>query len=192
MKSRIALYVSIALTAFALVTIGGVVTTVRSAGQVTETALPTEEIVLTPTIDPAIQEMIAEREATYQDLIAQANARLEEAQQTQLALQAQLTALQNANPPSQVVEAISPEDAATIAAYHMGRSDLYSVESTSLYGNTVYKVVFSSGDIVYIGLDGQIIGVAPATVVNPNSSDDSGHSGEQHERDEHEDDDHDD
>ena len=189
MKSKIALYLSIALTAFALVTIGGVVTTARSAGQVTETAMPTEEVAVTPTLDPAIEQVIAEREAAYQDLIAQANARLEEAQKTQLALEAQLAALQNPNPSAEVTAAISPEDAATIAAQYMGRSDLYSVEATSLYGNTVYKVVFSSGDIVYIGLDGQVIGVAPAQIVDPSTMGSSGHSGEHHEDDHREHDD---
>jgi len=186
MKSKIALFISIALTAFALVTIGGVVTTARSAGQVTETAAPTQEMAVAPTLDPAIQEAFAQREAAYQDLIAQANARLEEAQQTQMALQEQLAALQNTNAPAEVTATISPEDAATIAAQYMGRSDLYSVESTSLYGNTVYKVVFSSGDIVYIGLDGQVIGVAPAQVAAPDPSNRFGRSGGHYDDDDHE------
>jgi hypothetical protein len=97
-----------------------------------------------------------------------------------------LAALQNTNAPAEVTATISPEDAATIAAQYMGRSDLYSVESTSLYGNTVYKVVFSSGDIVYIGLDGQVIGVAPAQVAEPDPSNGFGRSGGHYDDDDHE------
>jgi hypothetical protein len=197
MKPKIALFISAALTAFALVTVGGVISNVRTAGAVQEpTAAPTEEAVLTPTIDTSVQQALNEREAAYQDLIAQANARLAEAQQAQQALQAQLAALQNPVVPEAAASfSIAPEDAAGIAAQYMGRADLYSVETSVLNGNTVYKVVFSSGDIVYLSLDGQVLGVAPApvTVSSDNGSGGSGGSGGHREHeDEHENEDHDD
>jgi len=186
MKPKIALFISAALTAFALVIVGGVISNVHSAGAVVQTtAAPTEEAVITPTIDPAIQQAVNQREAAYQDLIAQANARLEEAQRTEQVLKAQLAALQNPTVPQPAAAiTIAPEDAAGIAAQYMGRADLYSVETSILNGNTVYKVVFSSGDIVYLSLDGQVLGVAPAPVtVAPNNG--SGGSGGGHEQ-EHE------
>lgn len=50
----------------------------------------------------------------------------------------------------------TPEQAAALAAQILGRDDLYSVEVTDLNGETVYMVTFSSGDLVYVSLDGQI------------------------------------
>jgi hypothetical protein len=186
MKQKLALFISAALTAFALVIVGGVITNVRGASKVQPTPVATEEaVVATPTLDASIQDAINQREQAYQDLIAQANARLAEAQQNELALKAQLEALQNANTAAAGAAAptaanLAPEDAATIAAQYMGRVDLYSVETTILSGNTVYKVVFSSGDIVYLSLDGQILGVAPAPLAagpSGGSGGSSGHSG---------------
>jgi len=52
---------------------------------------------------------------------------------------------------------VTPEQAAAIAAAYIGRQDIYAVESAVLNSVTVYKVTFSSGDIVYVGLDGQIL-----------------------------------
>ena len=94
----------------------------------------------------------------------------------------------------------TPEQAAALAAQVLGHDDLYSVEVTDLNGETVYLVTFSSGDLVYVSLDGQIrsIGkVAVETVVvksgggggsggNNNRASNSSQSHESH------DDDHDD
>lgn len=57
---------------------------------------------------------------------------------------------------------VTPEQAAAIAAAYLKKTDVYSVEITSLQGVSVYKVVFSSGDEVYVGLDGAVI---PATMI---------------------------
>jgi len=194
MKPKIVLFISAALTAFALVIVGAVISNVRSAGAVAETtAAPTEQVMITPTIDPSIQQAINDRETAYQDLIAQANARLEEAQKTEQALKAQLAALQNpAVPQAAATVTIAPEDAAGIAAQYMGRADLYSVETSFMNGNTVYKVVFSSGDIVYISLDGQVLGVAPAPVTVSPSNGSGGSGGSREQEHEHENEGHDD
>jgi uncharacterized membrane protein YgcG len=58
---------------------------------------------------------------------------------------------------------VGPVQAASIAAQFMKKTDVYSVESFSLNGVNVYKVVFSSGDIVYVGLDGTVISTATPT-----------------------------
>jgi hypothetical protein len=94
----------------------------------------------------------------------------------------------------------TPEEASALAAQVLGHDDLYSVEVADLDGETVYMVTFSSGDLVYINLDGQIRSIGKVeveTVVvntggkgksggNNNKSSNSNQSHEDH------DDDHDD
>jgi hypothetical protein len=88
---------------------------------------------------------------------------------------------------------LTHQEAALVAANFLGRTDLYSVENAIWNGVSVYKVTFSSGDIVYVSLDGQVLGTeTPQTVLiadnaggsNNNVSDSSGR--EEHE--EHDDD----
>lgn len=62
---------------------------------------------------------------------------------------------------------VSAEQAASIAAQYLNKTDVYSVESTLQNGVNVFKVVFSSGDVVYVGLDGIVIStevLQPTTV----------------------------
>lgn len=96
--------------------------------------------------------------------------------------------------PTQVMN-ITPEAAADAASKVLGRTDLYSVEVAQLDGADVYLVTFSSGDIVYVGLDGQILSISklPVTVITQNTSGGGGgdggsnnNSGGEHEE-EHED-----
>ena len=61
---------------------------------------------------------------------------------------------------------LSPEQAAALAAQAINRQDVYSVETSTYNGVDAYKVVFSSGNIVYIGLDSQVLTkAAPKQVV---------------------------
>jgi hypothetical protein len=69
-----------------------------------------------------------------------------------------------------VQDQISPEQAAQLAAQYWGRNDLYSVESTLVKGMDAYKVTFSSGDVVYISPDGQVLGVFAAPRVAPQNN----------------------
>ena len=48
-------------------------------------------------------------------------------------------------------------DAAEAAAKVLGRTDVYITEYAQLNGADVYLVSFLSGDLVYVGLDGQVI-----------------------------------
>jgi len=190
MKPRIALFISVALTAFALVTVGAVLARTRDTSQVIATEEPIiDETSATPTIDPAIEQALIEREAAYQELINQANQRLAESQQSQLALQAQIQAQQSASVPVEETTTIAPEDAVSIAAQYTGDFNVYSVETSVLSGNTVYKVVFSSGMVAYVSLDGQVLGVAPAQIAAP-STGKGGGSGQGREREGHDDDGH--
>jgi hypothetical protein len=59
---------------------------------------------------------------------------------------------------------IAPEAAASIASKVLGRTDLYSVEVTKFEGADAYLVTFSSGDIVYLSLDGQVLSISKLPV----------------------------
>jgi len=81
--------------------------------------------------------------------------------------------------PTALTAHLSAEDAAAIASKVMGRTDLYSVETTQLDGVDAFLVTFSSGDLVYVGMDGEILLVSeiPVTLVSqPSSGGGGGHS----------------
>jgi hypothetical protein len=169
---KTALWISLALTAFLLLVAGGIVNTVKGAQKVNDASTqPTDPVVQQVTetpiqaMDPALQQAIKDRENYYQNMIAEANARLLQAQKDEQALQAQLQELQqSSNPapdpqPTPLPTGISPQQAAQVAGSYIHRSDAYSVESISNNGVTAYKVTFSSGDVVYVSTDGQVISV---------------------------------
>jgi len=54
---------------------------------------------------------------------------------------------------------LTPQQGAQLAAMYLGRNDLYSVEPAFMYGQNVYKVMFSTGDLAYVSMDGQIFKV---------------------------------
>jgi hypothetical protein len=56
--------------------------------------------------------------------------------------------------------AFTPDQAAALAGQVIGRTDLYSVETSDLNGQSAYLVTFSSGDLVYVSLDGQILSIS--------------------------------
>jgi len=191
--NRTAFILSVALTAFVLLLISGVAIAVRDTqAKVAVTPAPTVEMAADPTADPAIQQALAQREQDYQNLIAQANTRLDQLQQANQSLQAQLNAMQSAQSaqsaptataPAPMPTTVTPEEASRIAARYLNRTDLYSVESAQFNGVSAYLVTFSSGDIVYVGSDGQILSVQLAKGQIAMSS---GGGGGEHEKGEHE------
>jgi hypothetical protein len=181
--NKTAIVISAVLTAFVLAIAGGVFLTVRAVSGANAAQAASPQVLPTdpaPTdappaqgLDPQTAQEIQQREANYQNLIAQANERLVQAQQKEQELQAQLAALQasataatQAPAPAQV----TAQQAAQIAAQYLNQSSAYSVETTLLKGQTVYLVTMSSGDIVYVSLDGQVIGTQPAPAVQPSTS----------------------
>jgi len=102
--------------------------------------------------------------------------------------------------------ALTPEEAAQLATQVVGHENLLSAESSQINGIDAYKITFTNNDVVYIGLDGQIlsvqvapvvINIAPPLKLNKNNNSNSGNnngsgggasasSGDDHE--EHEDD----
>jgi hypothetical protein len=65
--------------------------------------------------------------------------------------------------PTQPVN-ITPDAAAAIAGKVLGRTDLYSVENVQFEGADAYLVTFSSGDLVYLSLDGQVLSISKIKV----------------------------
>ena len=62
---------------------------------------------------------------------------------------------------SSPVRLVSGAGAAQVA----GNPNLLSAESWNLNGMNAYKITFTNNDVVYIGLDGQVLGVQIAPVV---------------------------
>ena len=65
--------------------------------------------------------------------------------------------------PTDVV--LSPEEAAQLAAQVVGKTNLLSAETSSFNGLDAYMITFTNKDVVYVGLDGQILAVQVAPVV---------------------------
>ena len=66
---------------------------------------------------------------------------------------------------------ISPQEAAEVAAQFLDRTDAYSVQLVEYNGMQAFKVTFSSADVVYISLEGQVLGSEPAPVQLADSGD---------------------
>lgn len=60
---------------------------------------------------------------------------------------------------------VTPEEAAQLAAQVVDNTNLLSAESSNFNGLNAYKITFTNNDVVYIGLDGQILSVQVAPVV---------------------------
>jgi uncharacterized membrane protein YgcG len=76
---------------------------------------------------------------------------------------------------------VQAQDAATIASTYINRTDLFSVELADFNGSQAYKVTFSSGDIVYVSMIGQVLAAqpppAPIVVVVKKPSNNGGSNG---------------
>ena len=68
-------------------------------------------------------------------------------------------------PAPTAVSFITPEQAAELASQVLGKTDVYSVETSAFNGQSAYLVTFSAGDLVYVGPQGAILSVTPAPVV---------------------------
>jgi hypothetical protein len=68
--------------------------------------------------------------------------------------------------PTPTESVLSPQEAAQIATQVIGNTSLLSAESSNINGLHAYKITFTNNDVVYVGLNGQILSVqvAPAVV----------------------------
>ncbi|MBT3389601.1 MAG: hypothetical protein HN413_04245 [Chloroflexi bacterium] len=188
------------LSAIILTIIGGVVYTVRgteptpvlqavstgpipieqSVEQIAEK--PVEQSIAS---DPTLEQELLAREVAYQEMIAEANARLAEQQAAEAT---------QVSTPAPVLLQITAQEASVFASNHLGQSQVYSVEVVNYNTKVVYKVTFSSGDVAFVTRYGDVISVERA-VKQPDSrqsvasNSGGGQSGEQEHDD---DDDHDD
>ena len=190
--NRMALLISAVLTAMVVAVLGGVVYSARAtelakANTIVQQDVPQDiqQVNSSSGLDAQtqeqIQQTIEQRDAAYQALINEANTRLEQAQQKQQELEAQIAAMQAATagasadasasaaqaPAAVVPSLVSPEQAAQIAAVALGQSKIYSVESASFNGIPAYKVTFSSGDVAFVSMDGQLLTVQRAKNAQP-------------------------
>lgn len=60
---------------------------------------------------------------------------------------------------------ITPTEAAQLAVQVIGRDNLYSAETSDFNGVPAYLITFTNKDMVYIGLDGQVLSVQIAPVI---------------------------
>ena len=65
--------------------------------------------------------------------------------------------LQQGNQASNAITAITPDQAAQIAANFLGKGNVVRVEYTNISGGAVYKVDFTSGETIYVSLNGTVI-----------------------------------
>lgn len=162
MNQRTLLLIAAGLTAFVLALAGGLVSRMSAA---TATAPQPTMIAVTDTaqttLDPTIEALIREREAAYQAALADANARLNDAN-------AQIAAN---NQPALAYDG-SAETAATIAFQYRGGGEVREVELETEDGLTVYEVKFTDDAEVYIDAQtGQVV-YADLAEASPNADDD--------------------
>ncbi len=100
--------------------------------------------------------------SAYQKIV-QTGAATEAAQQ-QTQSQAQPVNTMITGTSSTVSSAMTIEQAADLASNVIGRTDLYAAENAKLNGVDAYMVTFSSGDLVYVGLDGNILSISKLPV----------------------------
>lgn len=62
-------------------------------------------------------------------------------------------------------KALTHQAAALVAAKYLGQTDMYSVEIAQWNGLNTYKVVFTSGQIVYVSMEGQVLAAEQPTPV---------------------------
>lgn len=64
--------------------------------------------------------------------------------------------------PTATPSVITPEEAAQLAAQVVGHDNLLSAETSTFNSVPAYLITFTNKDVVYVGLDGQILAVQVA------------------------------
>jgi uncharacterized membrane protein YkoI len=149
MKSRIVLFTSIGLSVFLLLGVVGVVSAMQSAKNPPEVA---------PVATTDLTQQYAAREAAYNDLITQANQRIE-------ALNTEVAALKKNSSPVSNQPEITADKAAKIAVDATGGSEalLKMPELVNYQGNTAFEVKLEDGVVYIDAQSGNVIfnGVIP-------------------------------
>ena len=66
--------------------------------------------------------------------------------------------------PTATPDILTPEEAAQLAAQVVGHDNLLSAETSNFNGVDAYLITFTNKDVVYVGLDGQVLSVQVAPV----------------------------
>jgi hypothetical protein len=143
MSQRIALFTSVALTAFVLVFIGAAI----GIGRLAQDAV-------TPTLDPQLLAQLQAREATYQAMIAQANAQLRATDPPATPTTAPTPTQEPA-----ILYPISPELAAYLAL-SVAEPGAYLVSNPALVdfqGTVAYEVALNTGRVYVDANNGSIL-----------------------------------
>lgn len=158
MTQKIAIWISIGLTAFILVGVGAVI------GNVSQPASPaaTEMIVEPTSTEPALSsdmQVLLEREQAYQELIDEANRRLEEAYAVQ---------------PNAPTYPITPEKAVEIALQAVPGATLLSPATlVNFEGVMAYEVILDRGTLYIDANTGEVLYNSAAAIASgggPNSA----------------------
>lgn len=142
MKQRTALLVAAALTAFLLVTGGALAARVLPASTTEATA---EVLSMEPTAQRA-----SEREAQYQQALADANARLEQANAQIAAANARLSQTPAQVEPAAADGAVTSAQAGETALAYRGGGEVREIELEEEDGTLAYEVKFADGGKVYV------------------------------------------
>lgn len=168
-NQRLAMIVAAALTAFVLVVLGGL--TAYLGGALTQaSAAPGEPTAAGTPLDPTVEALIRQREAAYQQALAEANARLEAANARIAAANAQSAqtdgqaATLTATPQPTPTFPITPDQARTIAMNAApGATIVGAPELVRLAEKLAYEVPFDQGNI-YIDVEsGEVLANQLAT-----------------------------
>jgi uncharacterized membrane protein YkoI len=163
MSQRIAIFLSVALTAFVLVFIGAAIS-ISQWGQAAAAS---------PTLDPQLLAQLQAREATYQAMIDQANAQL------QATDPAASTTSTLAPEPTATQYPVSPDLAIYLAQSAAPNSYLIRLpEIVSFQGTAAYEVTLNTGKIYIDANSGQILYNGAAGLSNAAGSN-SSRGGEQ-------------
>jgi uncharacterized membrane protein len=175
MSQRTALIIAVMVTSFLLVAVGGVSATIANrpaAGLPTDTSAPTLAPTETPLagVDPTL---VAQREAEYQQALADANQQLQQAYQMQQALADKLAAIPPTATPRPVVIVqqpaatatsaqpqypITPEMAAQLALNASPGAILQGTPELVLFeGSVAYEVLLDRGKVYIDATTGAVL-----------------------------------
>jgi uncharacterized membrane protein YkoI len=156
MKSKIVLFTSIFVTTFLLLSAAGVAYAMQ--GQNSTAVNPTQIAANQPALQADVAQQIANREAEYQQLIADANQRIE-------TLNNEVASLQQQNTRPAASEKITVDQAVQIASAKAGENEsLQSLpELVNYQGSNAYEVSFTDGKVYVDSKSGTILfdGVMP-------------------------------
>jgi uncharacterized membrane protein YkoI len=150
MKSKIVLFASIFVTAFMLLTAAGVAYAMQGFNN--PTVNPTPIALAQPMLQAGAAQQIANREAEYQKLIAEANQRIE-------TLNNEVTTLQQQKAQPAASQQITVDQAVQIASTKVGESEsLQSLpELVDYQGANAYEVSFTDGKVYVDAKNGAIL-----------------------------------